>query len=521
MNPTILIFLIFTAFKAILCDKFEEAVPITIVDSNPVVTINLGNPPQQFDVVISTLESITWVPSVDCTTCDKEGFEKKEEEDDHDIEEKSEDSIHNRRFLVEASTSASVTNSFQNATSEESANTSISSAEQATVESETSSESETVSPATESTSYDGNEQLFQVVQGRYNQILSSTSVDKNETVTIESTEYEVEGEAKDEYLTIGNSLKGLNFNFVSVTKVKEWSSSFGKEGILGLSYDNINGERYGLLSTLKKTGTIDKRVFAISSSQLFIGNYPTEVKQFPGKFNYCNVTLTEGLDEIYRDGWVCDLSHLLIGSSKNFSLAQEIPGRAVFDTSIKHIEAPGKFIDLFKDNYFAHNFNGKKCNQIEDDDKTVFRCEVTENVEDLSFIIGGYGLIIPGSKLFTKLENNMMQFNIIFSKKSRNLWTIGRLLLDEYLVVFDNEEGKVGFFGENKKNFLKEWTNWWNSGFSNFTSQEHFKYLIIGCVSLGAALLLVIICLVVHAFRSKSDEQTAPLGEEEEMQGRD
>ena len=184
------------------------------------------------------------------------------------------------------------------------------------------------------------------------------------------------------------------------------------------------------------------------------------------------------------DSWVCDLSHILIGNSKNFSQSDEIQGRAVFDSSYDNIEIPAKYLHLFKEKYFAVNFENKLCNQKETDNSIIFTCEKQTNLEEISFIIGGYGLIIPGNKLFTEVQSGnstLLQFNIHFSKDSRNFIRIGRILLDEYLVTYDSELGLVGFYGDNKKNFQKEWSLWWNSGFKSITSQEHFNYLIAPC----------------------------------------
>lgn len=470
------ILIIIYLIKTILTDKLEESLSIKTVNDKITLSVNFGQPAQSFNMVVSTTESVSWIPSINCENCSKEEYEQSV----YKLTEVTDNS--GKRFLTGDSLYANNT---------------------------TSSNITSIEPSLP---------LYKITKGKYDEIYSATSIDKNQTIEVQSIEGNLIGDRKAEVISIGKSLNGISFNFVAATKINKWSDTYGSEGVLGLSYKNINGDDFGLLNNLKHSGSIDKKVFSIGNGEIFIGNYPTQTRQFPNKFNQCNVTLTEGLIEEYMDSWVCDLSHILLGNSKNFSHSDEIQGRAVFDSAFSYLEVPLKYIELFKEKYFANFFSGKVCNQIEKDNYISFICEQSTKIEEISLIIGGYGLIIPEKKLFKEIQVNnstMVEFNIVFSKEQRNFWRVGRLLLDEYLVVYDNEEGTVGFFGDNKKNFLKEWLLWWNSGFKSITSQEHFKYLLAACIALGSAILLVIICLVVQAIKSKSNEQAPPLYEEE------
>lgn len=444
------ILLVIQLINIALSDKFEESIHIKYINSLPTIQINLGQPAQTFDVVISTTESISWVPSISCSDCDGES--------------------NSSRLLSDNSTQGNSTITMN------------------------------------------------LTKGRYYEEFSSSSSNKNQTIEVQSIEGSLKGQRVSDNISIGKTLKGVNFNFVSAETMIKRSPAFGKEGVLGLSYKSINGNDFGILNILKNSGSIENKVFSIGNNEVLIGNYPTQVKQFPTKFNSCNVTLTEGLLEEYMDSWVCDLSHILIGSSKNFTDSDEIQGRAVFDSSYDNIEIPVKYIHLFKEKYFAVNFKNKLCNQEDSDNSITFTCEKQENLEDISFIIGGYGLIVPGIKLFTEVKSGnstLLKFNVVFMKDTRNFIRIGRILLDEYLITYDSDKGLVGFYGDNKKNFQKEWSLWWNSGFKSITSQEHFNYLIAACIALGSAILLVITCLVIQAFKSKSSDQVPPLYEEE------
>jgi hypothetical protein len=215
------------------------------------------------------------------------------------------------------------------------------------------------------------------------------------------------------------------------------------------------------------------------------------------------------------DGWICDLTHFLIGESQNFSDAEEIEGRIIFDSMLKSIEAPKLFLGLIKAHYFDINYKENNCTVIEIENKSFIVCEKQINKPiNLNFIIGGYALVIPGNKLFTvDQSSNKQVFNIFFSELKHNVWRVGKILLDEYMVIFDAENNNVGFYGENKINFEKEWIEWWSSGYDSITSQEHMKYLVIASVSLGAALLFVIICLVCQGLKKKQVEDEQPLQE--------
>lgn len=454
-----------------LSTKLEESLPIIEIEGNLYVQLKIGDPNQEFNVLLSTIDSMSWIPSSKCDDCKQKDDEEK------------------KLLLRRLESNSTNSTNFTNFTNFHMINTSNS-----------------------SSSSSKRSQFYEESESKSIKII-------NQTIEINNEEVILSGKRISESIQLGHTLKAKNFHMVLVEDLEFSEEHYGKSGLLGLSNKNINGNEFGLLFSLKQLGNIDKSIFSIGNNRLLIGNYPSEIKQFPEKYNKCNVTLTLGLIEEYMDSWVCDLSHVLIGSSKNFSHSDEVQGRVVFDSLYKKIQVPIKYLSLFKDKYFNEFFKGKTCNQVENKKETVIQClksEVDyEKLPEISFIIGGFGLIIPGNKLFSKVTQNKTEFNIHFSHDTRNFIRMGRLLLDEYLVVYDNEENTVGFFGDNKKNFQKEWMIWWNSGFSSLISQEYFKYLVVASVSLGGAILLVIVCLVVQGIRNKKKESSPPLYEEE------
>ena len=482
------ILFIFAYIDLTKSNKFAEQIPIIEKNGLQYVKIDLGQPPQSFNVLINTLESMSWVYSDECQSCFVSNTPFNNQTKSFNLRRLQE-------YFLQEKIKQDGNLPLEVAKAKDFFNSTI-------------------------------------VSGRYNSLISSTSLDKNTNFTIESNDATIEGRLIGEVISLGQSLKGINFSIVEAFKVINGLNLIGSEGVLGLSFSNINGDSLGLISNLKNSGSIERKIFSIEKSNIYIGNYPDEVKQFPYKYSTCNVTYSEGLDEDYRDAWICDLSHISFGESLNFTDNLEIQGRSVFNSASSIIIAPYSFLSLFREKYFNIYFKGIVCNEEEYKKYVYITCELdnrylskdTNLIEDVVLVIGGYGLIIPGHKLFSreisltnnnlKSSNNIAYFNIMFKKINHNLWEIGNLLLNEYVVVYDSEKSQVGFFGENKKNFYKDWLLWWNLQYNSFTSEEHYKLLIIIGISLGAALIMLVMCLVIQSFRDKDNHQKAPLSEE-------
>lgn len=171
-----------------------------------------------------------------------------------------------------------------------------------------------------------------------------------------------------------DSTTETEFFFVGTTKVKDWSSLFKFDGVLGLSYKNINGGQFDFLLNLIKhkksrRGAIHRRI-------------PNRNNVVSDKYSSCYLTATEDLGKECTDGFVCDLSHITLGSNKNLSETNEIQGRAIFDSAYGSVVAPIEFIPIFKEKYFSRLTN---CSVFEideeDNDYTYTSCsqEAFEN----------------------------------------------------------------------------------------------------------------------------------------------
>lgn len=356
-----------------------------------------------------------------------------------------------------------------------------------------------------------------------NQNASSTCVDRNQTAVVESEEGELQGIVISEDVSMGSIIKGRNMTIISVSeedKNKYFQGYLNADGALGLSYLSFTGPQYSFVNVLKETGSIKNKIFALGKNTFHIGDYPTEVKQFPSNYHTCNLTMNEGLPEEFMDGWICDLTHFLVGKAQDFSDAEEIQGRVIFDSMLTNIEAPEKFLGVIKAHYFELNYADNNCTVVVKDESNFIVCQTMEEEPlDFNFIIGGYALIVPGKSVFTQeKDSGYFIFNIVFTKQAHNVWRFGKLLMDQYLLVFDAELHKVGFYGDNKTNFYSEWLRWWTSGSETITSEEHMKYLIIASICLGVALISVIICLVCQGLRKKENEDEEHLEENKEME---
>ena len=346
---------------------------------------------------------------------------------------------------------------------------------------------------------------------KYNDLESSTAQDKNETYNIGDEDGDITGVLTYDSLRLGN-LNSTGFAFVRANKLEQPFNDH-ITGKLGLSLGNRQGNKFNVLSNLKANGLINRQVFAIDgiNSKLYLGEVPSEVNQFPNKYNICNATITDGLDDEYRDGWICELTHIFVGKNKVFNQTFEINGRALLDSAYEYISAPKVFMPYFKIDFILRNFNDT-CNETVIGDETTFVCP--KNIEsssdnELYFLFGGYGLRVAANDLFSKEGKNYI-FNIRFSEEKHNIWTIGLPLLNNYLVVYDSDNRIIGFHGNDKVNFSEEWSAWLNGG-TGYASQQHMKYLMIAGAILGALFLLLIIFLVVHSIKRKQLEEHGPL----------
>lgn len=389
-------------------------------------------------------------------------------------------------------------------------------------------------------------------------LVSNTCKMLNKNIKIDTPYVDMNGSLFTEDLVFSKNFNAKNITLATVDyqqSLKFFENSNKFDGVLSLGYQFSKGKNYSFLSLLKDSKAVNNQVFSMGKGQIILGNYPNEVKQLPQYYHTCNVTTNEGVSQDLLDSWICDLTHFSVGESNDFKETQELDSRVIFDSMLTNILAPDSFIGLIKVHYLDLEENND-CYFVDDlkelydnsfaktndtfVSKTGFTFLICKKpaTKDLSLVIGGYGLIIPSSRLFTKhgdtkviqkfetkgnvttnytetTNEDVYVFNIVFNLQKNNIWRVGKILMDQYIFVFDGEKSQVGMFGEHKRDFYQKWTEWWNSDGSTISNEDHVKYLIIASICLGSALLFVIICLVVQSLKNKASEEEAPLNDQE------
>ena len=222
------------------------------------------------------------------------------------------------------------------------------------------------------------------------------------------------------------------------------------------------------------------------------------VGDLPGKkYNtFCNVTTDpDDLDDMYRESWVCHLTH--VGSfkvSKGISNIiknyHELDNDLVsFDTAYDYIAVPiseKEVIEKFlqKSNLKCETreksdmqklskeeLKLKKLKRRIREEEVSIICEAT--IEELkmkgmalSFILQGYVYSLPLDLLFVNTnENGKMEMLIRYIDDDDAIWTFGYPFMNQFLTIFNMEDGQVGLKKLKKTslpivNINKDWEIW-------------------------------------------------------------
>jgi len=357
------------------------------------------------------------------------------------------------------------------------------------------------------------------ITATFNSTLSASAEDTNTTLEIEDEDGDVEGFVTYDNIDI-QGLKAENFPFVQVTEYDE-NFQDHSEGKLGLGYRNEFGGDFSILQKLKDSGVIKNKIFALSETKdsngkLFIGDFPENTTQ---GYTFCNLTTSVGLDDFYRDSWICELSFYFIGEAQNFSQANKIQGRVIFDSAYSYISAPKKYLSNFKKSYL-HNNSAIDCYEVTQYDEVSHICSLKQNatlddVNSISFLLDGYSYTIDAENLFEKVrdEDNKYEFLIKFYDENDDVWSFGYPFFSQFLVVFDMESSRIGLKGGKVNDFSAEWKKWdENEGY--LITDVQMKYLIYGASILGAIIFVFIIFIIIHSIRRRRLEEHGPLIED-------
>ena len=284
------------------------------------------------------------------------------------------------------------------------------------------------------------------------------------------------------------------FNFVQVNKFGEDFRDY-PDGKLGLGYKSSDDD-FNFLERLKKNNLIAKKIFSITTindkkGMLLVGDLPGK------KYNtFCNVTTdSDDLDDMFRESWVCHLTH--VGSfkvSKGISNIiknyHELDNDLVsFDTAYDYIAVPiseKEVIEKFlqKSNLKCETreksdmqklskeeLKLKKLKRRIREEEVSIICEAT--IEELkmkgmalSFILQGYVYSLPLDLLFVNTnENGKMEMLIRYIDDDDAIWTFGYPFMNQFLTIFNMEDGQVGLKKLKKTslpivNINKDWEIW-------------------------------------------------------------
>jgi hypothetical protein len=361
----------------------------------------------------------------------------------------------------------------------------------------------------------------------------TSSVISQQKIELDDEDGNVEGYPINDNVVL-NGYNLQNFSFVQVTKFdKEFRDHY--DGKLGLGYRDQHGKNFNFLDRLKKQNLITKKIFSINQMSeqkglLFIGDNSAN------KYTFCNVSSGEDLDDIYKESWVCELTHVGIFNTKegisnvlsNYTHISD--GKVDFDSAYEYIAVPvsdRKIIEelLEKANLVCETdediekkyqelSKGKKDELINkyNDEEINIKCKTTkEELKQkelcLSFILQGNVYSIPLETLFSSTEEkDKMEMKIKYIDDDDAIWTFGFPFMSQFLMVFNMEENHVGIKSIKKTslpivNITKQWETW-NEHTNNFFYKKIDITLIIIISSiLFITLIIIVVCLVFRAFR--------------------
>ena len=350
------------------------------------------------------------------------------------------------------------------------------------------------------------------VSPKYDPLLSESSNITNKTMEIFDEDGDVTGKSTYDVISIGNYTLN-NFGFVSIINYPNNFKDY-PIGKLGLGYKQDHGDEFNFIRMLKDEGIVDNEIYTIDpfTHELIIGNTTKKYKN--DIYSFCNLTETHDLDDDYRAGWVCELTHAFFFENEKYleDGVETTNARVIFDSAYQYIGIPKRNLELFKKHYFESILN-ETCIEMRAKRETYFICENDEKLDNanITFVIGGYGYVLSKNELFKPLYANKLECVLRFIKQNDNIYSFGVPFVKNYVMSYDAENQQVGFFGGNIVAYFNDW-QLWMKGISP-KQRDYMKKLIIGACALGGVLLLIVACLIIRACRKKNsgDIEHGPL----------
>ena len=336
---------------------------------------------------------------------------------------------------------------------------------------------------------------------------------KSSTCQIIPKEFEIDDEDGNvrgtpvyDSITVG-SFTLDKFGFVLVQGYQKDFKDF-PDGKLGLGFRHEHGVDFNFLGSLKSKGLINKEVFTIlpKEEKLVIGGIPSELEK--ETYSTCNLVETNDLDDAYRAGWICELTHIFFGvntKEKSLEMALQVNARVIFDSAYNYISMPKRHLNSFNKN-FMEKFFYDSCIQVKDKNDIYYICDADEKIQHgaIAFLVGGFGYVIPWDKLFKKIEEDKYEMLIRFHKENDDIFSFGYPFTSQFTIVYNAEEKHLGFYGGEKIDLKKDWDEYM-AGESPSQKKEKMKKLLIYACILGGILLFIIICLFIRSNKIKKN----------------
>ena len=364
----------------------------------------------------------------------------------------------------------------------------------------------------------------------YDEEDSRTSSPTDIYIEIEDEDGNVEGYQMNDNIKLGN-YKLKQYGFVAVTKVADDFRDH-YQGKLGLGYKShyLKDEEFNFLEKLKKNSLISKKIFSINAinekkGMLFVGDLPGK------EYNsYCNVTTdTDDLDDMYKESWVCHLSHVGVfekekGIFNKIKYYDELENNNLvsFDSGYDYIAVPisekqhiEKLLDKAeleckeKKKSQSKKENDSLRNRIREKEVTI-TCkatmdEIKEKDLALSFVLQGYSYSLPLELLFVKGSiTNEVEMLIKYIDDEDAIWTFGYPFMNQFLMIFNMEENHVGI--KKLKKTALPIVNINNKDWNEFNLKEessHSAFKTIGYITL-IVVVIAIIFFIYHAIRKQN-----------------
>jgi hypothetical protein len=232
---------------------------------------------------------------------------------------------------------------------------------------------------------------------------------------------------------------------------------------LGIDKDNSNV----LVDTLYENKIITDKILQLEITQENKNDIlKLNFEPIKEEFTFCNLSSKLEKDNYYSEAWICDLSHIIIGSNKgdlSWNNTLETNGKVVFDTRTKYIYIPKNYLKYISTIW---SINGEGCKTVLDSEsqEKYFKCNSTMekhiySMPSIYLIIGGYGFRLKPEDLF---EKNGKEINCIirFINEEDDLWILGIPFFREYKILFDYNRTRIGFKGEDIMNYNDHYKKW-------------------------------------------------------------